>query len=108
MALSSLRHLLSGSLTRAGIMRSVDASMIVEAANRALRAYLPASRSKDVVAISYKDGTLQLMAKTAAARFAMKGQESDLLTKLQQQFPTHPMKRVLVGLTSRSLPYELS
>lgn len=107
MPISSIRNLLTGSLSRAGIMRSVNASMIVEAANRALPTYLPSSRAKDVVAIAYKDGTLQLSAKTAAARFAMKGQETELLTNMQQQFPNFPMKRVLIKLQGSSSPYEL-
>ncbi len=107
MALSPLRHLLSGSLSRAGIMRSVHASMIVEAANRALPAYLPATRAKDVEAASYKDGVLHLKAKTASARFYLKGQEAELLAKLQAQFPMHPMNRILVVIARRGAPYEL-
>jgi hypothetical protein len=108
MALSSLRNLLSGSLTRAGIMRSVDASMVVEAANRALPAYLPSTRSKDIIAISYKDGVVHLAAKTAAARFSIKGQETELLTNLQQQFPTLPMNKVTIKLQRPTPQYEFS
>lgn len=108
MAISSIRNLLTGSLNRAGIMRSVNASMVVEAINRTLPKYLPSSRTKDVVAVAYKDGTIQLTAKTAAARFAMKGQETELLTDIQQQFPNTPMKRVSITLLSPSSQYELS
>ncbi|MBI4438035.1 DUF721 domain-containing protein [Candidatus Uhrbacteria bacterium] len=108
MAISSLRDLLSGSLKRAGVLRSVRASMIVEAANRMIPAYLPAFRSRDVQAVSFQNGTLRLLARNAPARHLMKNHEADLLTKLHVEFPTAPIERIQLIVSHEPVRYELS
>ena|SRR3989338_6141170 len=107
MALSSLRNLLSGSLNRAGIRKSVKAAMIVEAANRIIPGHLPGMQAYDVVAISYKDGILRLRVKNSAARYALRGIEPILLMKLQEEFPSSSIKQISSFLSKEPSRYEL-
>ena len=108
MAVSSLRDLLSGSLKRAGVLRSVRASMVVEAANRMIPAYLPSFRSKDVQAVSFQKGVLRLRAINAPARHLIKTHESDLLTKLREEFPPAKIERLQLIFCHEPVRYELS
>ena len=108
MPISSLRDLLSGSLKRAGVLRSVRASMVVEACNRMIPAYLPSFRSKDVKAVSFQKGIVRLRAINAPARHLMKRHEDDLLTKLRAEFPPAKIERIQLVLSHEPVRYELS
>lgn len=108
MAISSLRDLLSGSLKRAGVLRSVRASMVVEAANRMIPAYLPSFRSRDIQAVSFQKGTVRLRAINAPARHLMKRHEEDLLTKLRAEFPQAKIEHIQLVISHERPVYELS
>lgn len=108
MTISSLRDLLSGSLKRAGVLRSVRASMVVEVANRMIPAYLPSFRSKDVQAVSFQKGILRLRAINAPARHLMKCHEEDLLVKLRAEFPQAKIERMQLVLSHERPVYEFS
>ncbi|MEK7620131.1 MAG: hypothetical protein AAB413_02755 [Patescibacteria group bacterium] len=108
MALSSLRDLLSGStLNRPGVRRSINASMVVQAANRIIPGSLAGMLVHEVEAISFKDGVLRLRAKTAAARHGVKGIEEHVLTKLRQDFPSLKIDRIQTFLSKEPSRYEL-
>lgn len=108
MGLSSLRDLLSGStLNRPGVRRSINASMVVQAANRMIPGYLAGMQIHEVEAISFKDGVLNLRAKTAAARHGVRGIESAILTKLRQDFPSFKIDRIKTFLSKEPSRYEL-
>ena len=103
-----MRDLLSGStFNRVGVRRSINASMIVEAANRIIPGYLPGMHAYEVVAISFKDGVLRLRVKSAAARHGLRGVESQLLQKLQQDFPESSIMKLHVTLSREPSRYEL-
>ena len=108
MGLSSLRDLLAGStLNRPGVRRSINASMVVQAANRIIPGYLTGMQVHEVEAISFKEGVLRLRAKTGAARHGVKGIESQILVKLQQDFPTLKIQRLQTFLSKEPSRYEL-
>lgn len=108
MGLSSLRDLLSGStVNRPGVRRSINASMVVQAANRIIPGYLAGMQVHEVEAISFKDGVLRLRAKTAAARHGVKGIEAHILTKLRQDFPSLKIDRIQTFLSKEPSRYEL-
>jgi hypothetical protein len=91
-----IRGLLSGSLSRAGIMRSVSASMIVEEVNRILPSYLPNNRKTDISAVSYKEGTIQMIAKNASARYSIKSQQKEILEELNKRFSGSKIKLISI------------
>lgn len=108
MGLSSLRDLLSGStLNRPGVRRSINASMVVQAANRLIPGYLAGMQIHEVEAISFKDGVLRVRARTAAAQHGVKGTEAQILTKLRQDFPSLKIDRIQTFLSKESSRYEL-
>lgn len=108
MGISSMRDLLSGSaFNRAGVRRSINASMIVEAANRVIPGYLPGMHAYEVVAISFKDGVLRVRVKRAAALHGLKSVEAQLLQKLRQDFPSSSVERIHVTLSREPSRYEL-
>lgn len=108
MGISSLRDLLSGStLNRPGVRRSINASMVVQAANRMIPGYLAGMQVHEVEAISFKDGILRLRAKTAAARHGVKGIQTQVLTKLRQDFPALKIDRIQTFLSKELSRYEL-
>lgn len=109
MGLSSLRDLLAGStINRSGIRRSINASLVVQAANRIIPGYLAGMQVHEVEAISFKDGVLRLRAKTAAARHGIRGIETLLLSKLRQDFPSLKIDRVQTFLSKEPSRYEFS
>ena len=108
MAISSLRDLLSGSLKRAGVLRSVRASMVVEAANRMIPAYLPSFRARDVQAVSFGKGIVRLRAINAPARHLMERHKEDLLAKLRAEFPPAKIERIVLVISHERSRYELS
>ena len=108
MGFSSIRKLLSGSLNRAGIRTSVRAAMIVESANRIIPGHLSGMQAYDVVAISFKDGTLRLRVKNAAARYALSAIEPLILEKLQLEFPSSTIVRISSFLSKEPSRYEFS
>ncbi len=81
--------------------------MVVETANRMIPGYLPGMQAFEVVAISFKDGTLRLRVKSAAARHGMIGMEKELLTKLRQEFPSTTINRIQTFLSKEPSRYEL-
>ena len=108
MGLSSLRDLLSGStLNRPGVRRSINAAMVVQAANRIIPGYLAGMQAHEVEAISFKEGILRLRAKTAAARYSVKGIDAHVLTKLRQDFPSLKIERIQTFLSKEPSRYEL-
>ncbi|MBI4435197.1 hypothetical protein HY630_00855 [Candidatus Uhrbacteria bacterium] len=103
-----MRDLLSGSaFNRPGVRRSINASMVVEAANRIIPGYLPGMQAFEVVAISFKGGILRLRVKSAAARHGIVGMEQQFLTKLRQEFPTTTIDRIQTFLSREPTRYEL-
>lgn len=108
MGISSLRDLLSGSVGRAGIRKSVTASMIVEAANKMLPTYLPGDRREDAKAVSFRNGVLRVQLKTSAARFSFRGHEEKLLKKLSEEFPTANIKKISTFISRNPIRYEFS
>jgi hypothetical protein len=109
MGLSSIRDLLSGSaFNRAGVQRSITASMVVEAANRIIPGYLTGMIVYEVVAISFKDGVLRLRAKSAAAGHGVRGIESFMLKRLQQDFPEVKINRITTTISKEPSRYERS
>ncbi|HLD21165.1 MAG TPA: DciA family protein [Patescibacteria group bacterium] len=109
MGISSMRDLLSGSsFNRPGVRRSINAAMVVEAANRIIPGYLPGMQAFEVVAISFKNGSLRLRVKSAAARHGLAGMEKELLAKLRQEFPSTPIDRIQTFLSKEPSRYELS
>jgi hypothetical protein len=108
MGLSSMRDLLSGSsFNRPGVRRSIDAAMIVEAANRIIPGYLSGMAAYDAVAISFSSGVLRLRVKSAAARHGVRGIESDLLERLQRDFPSARITRLYTVISREPSRYEL-
>jgi len=104
-----MRDLLSGSsFNRPGVRRSINAAMVVEAANRIIPGYLPGMQAFEVVAISFKNGSLRLRVKSAAARHGLAGMEKELLAKLRQEFPSTPIDRIQTFLSKEPSRYELS
>lgn len=109
MGLSSIRDLLSNSsLNRPGVRRSINASMVVQAANRIIPGYLTGMQVHEVEAISFKDGVLRLRAKTAAARHGLKGIEAHIMTKLRESFPLLKIDRIQTFLSKEPSRYELA
>ncbi len=90
------------------MLKSVNASMIVEAANKMLPTYLPGDRRDDAKAVSYRNGTLSIQLKTSAARFSFKGHEDDLLKKLNEEFPGTDVKKVKTFISRNPIRYEFS
>lgn len=108
MPLSSIRDLLSGStFNRPGVRRSVNAAMIVEAANRILPGYLSGMATHEVVAISFAAGALRLRVKSAAARHGVRGIEQTLLERLQRDFPDAQINRIQTVISREPSRYEL-
>lgn len=108
MGLTSLRDVLSGSnLNRPGVRRSINASMVVQAANRIIPGYLAGMLIHEVEAISFKDGVLRLRVKTAASRHGIKGIETQVLTKLRQDYPLLKIDRIQTFLSKEPSRYEL-
>ena len=104
-----MRDLLSGSaFNRPGVRRSIQAAMVVSAANRMIPGYLPGMQAFEVVAISFKNGVLRLRVKSAAARYGLVGMEEDLLAKLRQEFPSTVIDRIQTFLSKEPSRYELS
>lgn len=109
MGLSPLRDLLSSStLNRPGVRRSIRASLIVEAANRIIPGHLQGIQTFDIVAISFKDGILKLHVKSAAAKFAFKRVEGEVLKRLQMDFPAASITKIISVLSKEPSRYELS
>ncbi|MBI4257187.1 hypothetical protein HY626_03990 [Candidatus Uhrbacteria bacterium] len=109
MGLSSLRDLLAGStLNRPGVRRSINAAMVVQAANRIIPGFLAGMQVHEVEAISFKDGVLRLRTKTAAARHGVKGIEGEVLRKLRQDFPVLKIDRIQAFLSKEPSRYEFS
>ena len=109
MGLSSLRDLLAGStLNRPGVRRSINASMVVQSANRIIPGYLAGMQAHEVEAVSFKDGLLRLRAKTSASKFGVKGIEAHILNKLRQDFPTLKIERIQTFLSKEPSRYELT
>ncbi|NQV89755.1 MAG: hypothetical protein HQ488_05505 [Parcubacteria group bacterium] len=109
MGISSLRDLLSGSVGgRFGMLKSVNASMIVEAANKMLPTYLPGDRRNDATAVSFKNGILRIQLRSSAARYSFKGHEEDLLKKLGEEFPGSSITKVSTFISKNPIRYEFS
>lgn len=108
MGTSSIRDVMSGSaFNRPGVRRSVTSAMIVEAANRVIPGYLPGMYAYEVVAISFKSGVLRVRAKSAGARHGLRPIESQILERLNQEFPESPIARISVTLSKEPSRYEL-
>lgn len=106
---TSIRDVLSSSaFNQPGIRRSLTAAMIVEAANRSLRGYLPGRLSHDIVAISFKNGILRLGVKNGAARHELQRIEGELLEKLRQEFPKTTLSKIQAFISKESQRYEFS
>lgn len=109
MGLSSMRDLLSGSaFNRPGVRRSINAAMVVEAANRMIPGYLPGMQAFEVVAISLKNGVLRLRVRSAAAKHGLTGMEKELIAKLRQEFPSIQIDRIQTFLSKEPSRYEPS
>lgn len=109
MAVSSLRDLLAGSaLNRPGIRRSINASLVVQAANRMIPGYMPGMQAHEVEAISLKDGVLRLRARTSAASHALRGIERHIFSKLKQDFPLTKLDRIQIFVSKEPSRYEFA
>lgn len=98
--LSSLSHLLGGSLTRYGISERVLAARIVTRANELLQEFM-GRQADDVRVLSFKDQELILACGNATARYAAEGLAKKLARRLEEQFPDQTFKKISCRLNTR-------
>ncbi len=93
--LSSLSHLLGGSLARHGIGDRVLSAQIVASANQLLTELLHSDQRGEVQAVSYKASELLLACKTPTARYAAEGLIKIIARKLEEKYPDQTFRKVI-------------
>jgi len=92
--MESLKGLLSNMLARHQITKQVTTARIIEEANAAIAALLPAGRGGDATAVSVREGTVAVTCRNAGAAAFLHDREEAILVSIKRVLPGAQVDRV--------------
>ena len=98
--MESLKGLLSNMLARHQITKQVTTARIIEEANAAIAALLPAGRGGDATAVSVREGTVAVSCRNAGAAAFLHAREEPILVSIKKALPGAQVDRVRTKIVS--------
>ena len=92
--MESLKGLLTNMLARHQITKQVTTARIIEEANAAIAALLPAGRGGDATAVSVREGTVTVVCRNAGASSFLHDREEPILVSIKKALPGAQVDRV--------------
>lgn len=89
-------------MKRAGIEREVSTAQLIQAAQEAVFAILPANRQTDAQVISVRDGVLQVACLNSAALQVITRGSNAILDAAKRRAPKADLRRVSASIRSES------
>lgn len=89
-----LGQLLGDAMNRSKLARTVQAVMVVEAADRTIARLLPAGRSSDAKTVSYQAGTLTVSCRNSAVMSLIHQRERQISDDVRQAVPGAIVDRI--------------
>lgn len=98
--MESLKGLLTNMLARHQITKQVTTARIIEEANVAIAALLPAGRGGDATAVSVREGTVAVSCRNAGAAGFLRERELAILDAIKRALPDAQVYRVRTKIVS--------
>jgi hypothetical protein len=92
--MQSLKDLLPDALRRGRISREISATRVVEVFNELLLEKLPSGHASDLLAISFKDGVLNVGCKNSPAAHWLFVRQADFLSILSRRLPEIRVEKI--------------
>jgi len=92
--MESLKGLLTNMLARHQITKQVTTARIIEEANAAIGALLPAGRGGDATAVSVREGTVAVTCRNAGASSFLHDREEAILVSIKRALPSAQVDRI--------------
>ena len=96
MGFDSLKNLLQDAVQRASISRQVKAVSVIQVTNNLLQNILPAGRSQDARAISYRSGALKIGCLNGSALHKINQSKDVIIDYVKSEEPTADIKFISV------------